>query len=102
MRACLHPTLSRYSAILTVAGAGYHRVGPSMWKLLLHLLLPPSVTKVIFVDTDVWIRDSLVNLWAEFEHFDAGQLIAMTLEQVCACVYGGGVKCGCTGTQPEM
>ena len=42
IRACA-PNLGLFVALWLIR---YHVDGPYMWKLLLHMLLPPSVTKV--------------------------------------------------------
>ena len=86
--------VEREGAISTIHSAGV--VG--LMKLFIHELLPPSVPRAIFVDTDAFFISDPLLLWRQFAAFDAHTAIAMPshpdqssavwrdANKVCSCV----------------
>ena len=52
-----------------------------LYKNLLHLLLPPWVGRVAFLDHDLFFVRPLSELWAHFGRFGPRQAIGLSLEQ---------------------
>ena len=60
-------------------------VGPAcdayMHKPLLHGYLPRKISKVIFLDSDVFLFSDIALLWRQFGSFTNGQMIALAAEE---------------------
>lgn len=54
---------------------------PSLYKPLLHMILPATLDRVIVWDVDVFTLGDVRKLWDEFGSFKNGQLIGAALEQ---------------------
>ena len=52
-----------------------------MHKLLLHIYLPRTLRRVIFLDSDVVLRDDVRQLWRQFELFGPLEAIGLAEEQ---------------------
>ena len=52
-----------------------------LYKPLLHLVLPPWLTKLIVLDTDLFVTADVAGLWAEFARFSPTALLGLAAEQ---------------------
>lgn len=52
-----------------------------LYKPLLHLVLPKSISRVIVLDTDLFLFEDLLGLWREFDRFRPGELLGVAAEQ---------------------
>jgi hypothetical protein len=52
-----------------------------LYKPLLHLVLPKSLSRVIVLDTDLFLFEDLLGLWREFDRFRPGELLGVAAEQ---------------------
>ena len=52
-----------------------------LYKPLLHLVLPASLSKVIVLDTDLFVFGDVAALWAHFATFTPQQMIGVAAEQ---------------------
>lgn len=52
-----------------------------LYKPLLHLVLPQWLTRVIVLDTDLFLFSDIAGLWARFDHFVEGELLGVASEQ---------------------
>jgi len=56
--------IEREGSIRSVHAAGT----PGLMKLFIHEILPPSISKVVFVDTDAFFISDPYLLWTHFQH----------------------------------
>jgi hypothetical protein len=66
---------SRLSRTATGPGPLY------LWKPLLHLVLPRSVSRVIVLDTDIFLFEDIAGLARQFDAFAPGELLGVAPEQ---------------------
>ena len=52
-----------------------------LYKPLLHLVLPKRISKIIVLDTDLFLFSDIRGLWNEFEHFGPREYIGVAVEQ---------------------
>ncbi|OSD02741.1 glycosyltransferase family 8 protein [Trametes coccinea BRFM310] len=86
--------IQREGAISTDHSAGV----PGLMKLFIHEILPPSVKRAIFVDTDAFFISDPAQLWARFAALQPGTAISMPYHpdqsepewhdanKICSCI----------------
>ena len=52
-----------------------------LYKPLLHLVLPSWLTKLIVLDTDLFVTADVAGLWGEFARFSSTALLGLAAEQ---------------------
>jgi hypothetical protein len=52
-----------------------------LYKPLLHLVLPSWLTKLIVLDTDLFVTADIAGLWGEFARFSSTALLGLAVEQ---------------------
>ena len=52
-----------------------------LYKPLLHLVLPEHLSRVIVLDTDLFLFEDVLGLWREFDAFQPGELLGVAAEQ---------------------
>ena len=52
-----------------------------LYKPLLHLVLPQWLSRVIVLDTDLFLFEDVAGLWAQFDAFAPGELLGVATEQ---------------------
>ena len=65
------------SLAMTASGPGRSY----LWKNLLHLVLPLSVPRLIFLDADLFLYSPISRLWNEFARFAPSHVLGIALEQ---------------------
>ncbi|TBU50193.1 hypothetical protein BD309DRAFT_985944 [Dichomitus squalens] len=86
--------IQREGALHTDHSAGV----PGLMKLFIHEILPPSVERAIFVDTDAFFIADPTQLWDRFDAFKPGAAVSMPYHpdqyapewhhanRICSCV----------------
>ncbi|KAI9056644.1 glycosyltransferase family 8 protein [Trametes sanguinea] len=86
--------IEREGAISTDHSAGV----PGLMKLFIHEILPPSVKRAVFVDTDAFFISDPAQLWARFRALQPGTAISMPhhpeqsapqwhdANKICSCI----------------
>jgi len=52
-----------------------------LWKPIFHRVLPEDISKVIILDTDVFLFTDIQRLWNHFRNFGSGEMLGIAQEQ---------------------